>query len=1274
MAEIGNSSHPAATSGRHGLWSASFVGLLATQLLTAMNDNIFRWLVIGIGKQLAPNHVGAVLALGTGFFVLPYILLAAPSGYLADRFSKRTVVVLCKWTEVLCMAIGVIAIYMQSPVLLFSAVALIGAQSALFAPAKLGCIPEMLRANRISAANGLMGLTTMVGTVVGMALGNLLVGGADRGGLDMLWLSAPVLIGAAIVGSLASMLIEPLPAAAPHRRFPWDAASQTWRDLGVVASNAALLRIAFGMVFYWSIALLAQLNIDQFAYEGGTEKQAQLVPLLLSLVAGVAIGNVLAGVWSEGRVELGILPLGAGGMALAAMLLFTAPNELVRPETTWTAGYIWACALLVVLGLSAGLFEVPLNAYLQHRSPPESRGAVLAATNMLIYTGMLFVSFAYAGLRLPMIEGHLEHVDDLKTLAVSPEERQQIDRDVAKFAAARAKQPSASAYEAMQPYLAKYEGDAYRLLLAELVWTDVHPAQRQPTKLIRESYVQPFADTDQPLVRHVFDEARGRPLLTSKQIFLVCGVLTIPVFFYIIVSIPQAVIRFVVWLMAHTLYRIKVYNRHHLPDEGGALLVANHISWLDGVILLLTSSRPIRMIVYAGNFHQPVLKWMANLYGVIFIGTKPKEIAGAIREARAAVQNGELVCIFPEGGISRTGQIQAFRPGAMKILQGANVPVIPIYLDELWGSIFSFDRGRFFWKWPRSIPYPISIHFGPPITNASDIYKVRQAVQRLGAMAVQSRTQRRTPLVRTMIRNCKRRLFRSKVADSTGAELTGGSMLMRALILRRLLRREVLAPQEQYVGVLLPPSVGAAVVNMTLALDRRVAINLNYTVTNETMNACIKQAGIKHVLTSKKFLDKINFDLDAEVVLLEDFKDKVTLSDKLISATHAYGTPARVLERMLGLHHVQANDPLTVIFTSGSTGEPKGVVLSHGNIGSNVEAIDVCVQLTKDDCVIGILPFFHSFGYTVTFWTLCGLDIKAAYHYSPLEPRQIGKLTKEHKGTVILSTPTFLRGLIRRCEKDELETLNVVVTGAEKLPKDVADAFEAKFGHRPVEGYGCTELSPLASVNIPPSRSIDNFQPDRKEGTVGRPVPGVSAMIAHLDTGEELGAGEPGMLLIKGPNVMQGYLHRPDLTEQVIKDGWYVTGDIAFIDDEGFIHITGRQSRFSKIGGEMIPHIKIEEVLNQIAGTADLEHLALAVSAVPDEKKGERLVVLHTPLEISPRELCEGLSKAGLPNLFIPGTDSFYEVEHLPVLGTGKLDLRALKQLALEKAGATTAS
>jgi acyl-[acyl-carrier-protein]-phospholipid O-acyltransferase/long-chain-fatty-acid--[acyl-carrier-protein] ligase len=446
-------------------------------------------------------------------------------------------------------------------------------------------------------------------------------------------------------------------------------------------------------------------------------------------------------------------------------------------------------------------------------------------------------------------------------------------------------------------------------------------------------------------------------------------------------------------------------------------------------------------------------------------------------------------------------------------------------------------------------------------------------------------------------------------------------LLMRTIILRRLLKRYVLADDEQYVGLLLPPSAGGFVANMAVALDRRVAVNLNYTVSESVMNACIKHAEIRHVLTSRKFMEKVNFKLDAEVVYLDDFKDKVSVADKLVAGLQAFAMPASWVIRMHGADRLSTSDVATVIFTSGSTGTPKGVVLTYGNIAHNVSAIEQVVRLTPDDVLIGILPFFHSFGYTITIWSVASLDVGGAYHFDPLDAQLVGKLCHRYAGTILLTTPTFLRTYLKRCDKEQLATLDVVVCGAEKLPLEMADAFEQKFGVRPVEGYGTTELSPLVSVNIPPSRPSHSGKVDVKEGTVGRPVPKVRAKVVDLDTGKELPANQPGMLLISGPNVMRGYLKRDDLTAEVIRDGWYVTGDVAQIDEDGFITITGRESRFSKIGGEMVPHIQIEEIINRHLADAQDDRLMAAVTAVPDARKGERLVVLHLPVHQTPNVL-----------------------------------------------------
>ena len=513
---------------------------------------------------------------------------------------------------------------------------------------------------------------------------------------------------------------------------------------------------------------------------------------------------------------------------------------------------------------------------------------------------------------------------------------------------------------------------------------------------------------------------------------------------------------------------------------------------------------------------------------------------------------------------------------------------------------------------------------------------------------------------------CRRNLRRSKVADSTGVDLKGGALLMRSLILRRLLLREVLAADEKYVGVLIPPSVGGVVVNAVLPLCGRIPVNLNYTVSSEVMNSCIRQCGIRHVLTSRRVMEKLNLDIKAELVYLEDFRDKVTTLDKLAAGVQAYALPLPLLDRLLGLHHIQEDDLLTVIFTSGSTGEPKGVMLTHRNVASNVECVDYLLQLRPDDTVIGILPFFHSTGFTCVLWTVLTLDPKGVYHTSPLEARPVAELCRKHHASIFVSAPTFLRNYLRRCQPEDFASLEVVLTGAEKLPLELSDAFEKKFGVRPAEGYGTTELSPIAAINVPRSRATSADQLVCKEGTVGRPIPDVQVKAIDPDTGADLGVNQPGLLCFKGPNVMKGYLNRPDLTEKVIRDGWYNTGDIGLVNADGCIQITGRQSRFSKIGGEMVPHIRIEEQLQAIV-SADAEELIAAVTSVPDSRRGERLVVLHTELPKTPEVICRELAAANLPNIWIPSPDSFCRVEAIPVLGTGKLDLKALKELALEK-------
>lgn len=521
-------------------------------------------------------------------------------------------------------------------------------------------------------------------------------------------------------------------------------------------------------------------------------------------------------------------------------------------------------------------------------------------------------------------------------------------------------------------------------------------------------------------------------------------------------------------------------------------------------------------------------------------------------------------------------------------------------------------------------------------------------------------------LPQILLRTCRRNLRRIKFADSMGQKLTGGSLLAGCLALRKCLRRAVLQPDEEMVGILLPPSGAAVLANAALSLDRRISVNLNYTLPQQSVDSCIEQCRVRTVITSRRVMERMNLRLGANVVFLEDLASKVSRWDKVRAACTAYLLPSSLIERTLGLERIGLDDLLTVCFTSGSTGEPKGVMLSHRNVASNIEATCQVLELRPDDVALGLMPFFHAYGLTFGLWAGLTLDPLVVLAHNPLEAREVGALCRKYGVTIMMATPTLLRLYVRRCASDELASLAVVAAGAEKLSPDLAQRFKDKFGVRVIEAYGTTELSPLVAVNLR-ERGPDGKAIDAKAGTVGRPLPGVLARVVDLETRAELGPDEPGMLMIKGPNVMKGYLGKPERTVQVVRDGWYETGDIARIDAEGFVTIVDRQSRFSKIGGEMVPHLAIEEALARILGTED--EVKAVIVALPDEKKGERLVVVHEPLSPTPEQICDALHRSGMANLWIPSPDNYIEVAQIPMLGTGKPDLKQLRELALAKLG-----
>jgi acyl-[acyl-carrier-protein]-phospholipid O-acyltransferase/long-chain-fatty-acid--[acyl-carrier-protein] ligase len=620
---------------RGGVYSRSFLALVATQFFVSLNDNMFRWLVMSIGKELLHKHWSempamirelmkpedAALSLALACFTLPFLVFAAPAGFLADRFSKRRVMVACKAAELAVIGLGVVAILIGSVPLMFITLFILGGQAMMFITSKLGAIPEIVRSDKIASANGLINMASVSAIILGAVAGNWLADLTAPAGQTKWWLYAAALLGVAFCGLITSLFVEPLRAANPARPIPWNPAAQTVRDLRILYSNRSVFLAGLGSAYFWALGSLSQLNIDQFATKHlGITAQVPVGGLLAALTLGIGGGALLAGACSRGKVELGLVPFGGLGIALTSMLLIAVPAGV---KGHFPVGqYGTTATLLLAMGIMAGLYDIPLQAFLQDRSPRQSRGSIMAAYNFLTFTGMLLASGVY-------------------------------------------------------------------LLLSG------------------------------PLKLH------------SPQIFLVTGLTTVLVTILVVHRLPFETTRLLVRMLVGCMYRVRVEGLENVP-AGGALLVANHVSWADGVLLGLACPRHPRMVALADYFQNRWLGWFARLGRIIPIGPTRKSMVNSIRAAREALQQGELVCIFAEGGITRTGEIEEFRPGFLSILKDTGAPVVPVYLGGLWGSVFSYEGGKFFWKWPHHWRYPVTIRFGKPIQEPADVDQVRRAVEELG--------------------------------------------------------------------------------------------------------------------------------------------------------------------------------------------------------------------------------------------------------------------------------------------------------------------------------------------------------------------------------------------------------------------------------------------------------------------------------------------------------------------------------------------------------------
>ena len=479
---------------------------------------------------------------------------------------------------------------------------------------------------------------------------------------------------------------------------------------------------------------------------------------------------------------------------------------------------------------------------------------------------------------------------------------------------------------------------------------------------------------------------------------------------------------------------------------------------------------------------------------------------------------------------------------------------------------------------------------------------------------------------------------------------------------------------EQNIGLLVPASVGGAITNMAVLTLGKTAVNLNFTSSAEAIQGSVKKAEIKTVYTSKKFLRKLDdrgikikeILPETKLIYLEDFKEELSKAKMLITMLTVMLLPTKLLQ-WIYIKRIKLEDTAAILFSSGSEGTPKGVELSHLNLAANSRQVADMLNTRENDIVMSTLPTFHAFGLLATTFMPLSEGIPIVCHPDPTDVLVIAKGVAKHHATLLFGTSTFLRlyTLNKKVHPLMLKPLRMVIAGAEKLNPNTREAFTLKFNKRVLEGYGTTETSPVASVNIPDELDTSYWKPQQgnKLGTVGMPVPGTSFRIVDPSTMEELATGEDGLILIGGPQVMKGYLHDEAKTDEVIEeiDGqrWYRSGDKGHLDSDGFLVIVDRYSRFAKLGGEMVSLTAVEEIIRKALGDVELELVAVNI---PDDKKGEKVILLIAN-EMSAKDIKKKLIEAKMNPLMIP--TKFTNVNAVPKLGSGKTDFATSKKVAL---------
>ncbi len=708
---------------------------------------------------------------------------------------------------------------------------------------------------------------------------------------------------------------------------------------------------------------------------------------------------------------------------------------------------------------------------------------------------------------------------------------------------------------------------------------------------------------------------------------------------------------------------LELIGEEHLPETGGGLILPNRLRFED--LLHLEEVLGERRVVYLIERdldYDPLLQGHLDRQDVeaIEFACDDSLLESFKKQVHALVEESALLVFVPGQTLTRAGQNQTVPREILEFLLQAGAPVLPLFVEHPAESRLSIEKAR---EVDR-----IVFSFGRILEReAVTLANYQERLLLAGEAAFSRRPILKTTLAWALLRGLKKHGATDRIIDGNdGSELGFDKLLAAAIVLSRHVRKETSQPR---VGIILPPGKGGMLANLAVILAGKVPVNLNFTAGEGAIASCIEQSGVDKFITADPFVRKMSrfpWPPNKQLILIERVLPKLKARIGLWLVLSKL-MPAGLLATVLGVPRKGEHEEAVLLFTSGSSGDPKGVILSHRNLLANVNQFGCRISLSSEDKVLGCLPLFHSFGCTVTLWYPIIEGLTLVTYPSPLDAGKLAELIERHRISLILATPTFLRGYLRKAKPEQLASAKLVVTGAEKLPARLAEAFQKRFDKPVLEGYGLTETSPVTNINLPDPESdgpedrrpvIRNHRP----GSVGHPIPGVAVRITNPDTDEPLPLHHSGMIWLRGANIFEGYLGQPEKTEEVIRHGWFRTGDIGRVDEDGFLYIEGRLSRFSKIGGEMVPHETVEAAINEALGFDSESERKIAIVGVPDEAKGEALILLSAAPGLDATDLRYRLLEQGVASLWIPKT--IVEVPEIPVLASGKLDIKGCEAAA----------